>query len=84
MSHRATVWPPPAGSIGAAGSRNRGPLLPVCPPPGHHGRKPAAPSPCCQRIPPGGWVLTPLPTSRDHRDPPNHLTNVLPNRLRLS
>ena len=84
MSHRATVWPPPAGSIGAAGSQNRGPLPPVCPPPGHHGRNPASPSPCGHRLPPGVRLLTPLPTSRDHRYPPNHLTNVLPNRLRLS
>jgi len=84
MSPRATVWPPPAGLIGAAGSQNRGPLPPVCPPPGHHGRKPASPSPCGSRIPPGIRVLTLLPTSVNHRDPPNHRTNVLPNRLRRS
>lgn len=70
MRPRAPVWPPPAGSLGAAGCRNRGPLLPVGPPPGHPGRTPAAPAPCGPRIPPGGRVLTPLPTSRDHRAPP--------------
>ena len=41
MSHRAAVWPPHADLIGAAGSRHRGPLPPVCRPPGHHGRNPA-------------------------------------------
>jgi hypothetical protein len=84
MSHRATVWPPHAGIIGAAGSRNCGPRPPVCPPPGNHGRKPASPLPCCPRIPPDVRLLTPLPTSVDHRCPPNHLTNVLPNRFTLS
>jgi hypothetical protein len=84
MSPRATVWPPHARLIGVAGSQNRGLLPPVCLPLGHHGRKPAAPSPCCARIPSGVRVLTPLPTSVDHRYPPNHLTNVLSNRRRLS
>jgi hypothetical protein len=84
MSPRTTVWPPPADIIGAAGSQHRGPLLPVCPPPGDHGRKLPSPSPCGSRIPPGVRVLTPLPTSVNHRYPPNHLTNVLPNRLTLS
>ena len=43
MSPRATVWPPHAGIIGAASPQNCGPLPPVCPPPGNHGRKPASP-----------------------------------------
>jgi hypothetical protein len=84
MSCRTAMWPPPAGLIGAAGSRHRGPLPPVCPPPGHHGWNPASPSPCYPWISPGVRVLTPLPTSLDHRYPPNPLTNVLPNRLSLS
>jgi hypothetical protein len=84
MSRSAAVWPPHAGNIGAAGSRNRGPLPPVYPPPGNHGRKPASPSPCGPRIPPGVRVLTPPPTSVDHKYPPDHLTNVLPNSLGLS
>ena len=83
MSHRAAVWPPHAGLIGAAGSRNRGPLPPVGPPPGHHGRNPASPSPRYPWIPPGVRVLTPLPPSVDRRYPLNQLTNVLPKRLRL-
>ena len=84
MRPRATMWPPHASSSGVAGSQNRGLLPPVCPPPGHHGRTPTAPSPCCARIPSGVQVLTPLPTSVDHSSPPQHLTNVLPNRRRLS
>jgi hypothetical protein len=84
MSHRVTVWPPHAGLIGAAGSLNRGPLPPVCPPPGHHGRNPAAPSPCYPCIPPGVRVLTPLPTAVDHRYPLNQHTNVLPKRRGLT
>jgi hypothetical protein len=84
MSHRTAVWPPYAGIIRAAGSRHRGPLPPVCPPPGNRGRKPTSAVPCGPRIPPGVRVLTPLPTSVDHKYPPNHLTNVLPKRRRLS
>jgi hypothetical protein len=84
MSHRTTVWPPHAGIIGAAGSQHRGPLPPVRPPPGDHGRKLPSPSPCGSRIPPSVRVLTPLPTSVHPRYPPNHLTNVLSNRLTLS
>jgi hypothetical protein len=84
MHPSAAVWPPHTGLIGAAGSRNRGPLPPVCPPPGHHSRNPAFPSPCYPCIPPGVRTLTPLPTSLDHHYPLNQLTNVLPNRLMLS
>jgi hypothetical protein len=82
MSHRAAVWPSPASLIGAAGSRNRGPLSPVCPPRGHHGRNPASPSPRSPWIPPGVRGLTPHPPSVDHRDPLNQLTKVLPKRRR--
>jgi hypothetical protein len=84
MSHSATVWPPHAGLIGAASSRNRGSLPRVCLPPGHHSRTLPSPSPCGPRIPPSVRVLTPLPASVEHKYPPDHLTIVLPNRHRLS
>jgi hypothetical protein len=84
MNHSTAVWPPHAGIIRAAGSRNRSPLPPVYPPPGNHGRKPASAAPCCPRLPPGVRGLTPPPTSVDHKYPPNHRTNVLPKRRRLS
>jgi hypothetical protein len=84
MRHSTAVWSPHASLIGAAGSRPRGPLPPVCPPAGHPGRKPAFPAPGGPRIPPGARVLTPLPTSVDHRYAPHHRTHVLPKRLGLS
>jgi hypothetical protein len=84
MSHSAVMWPPQAGLISAAVSRNRGPLPPVCPPPGHHSRNPAFPSPCYPCIPPAVRALTPLPTSVDHHHPPHQLTNMLPKRRGLS
>jgi hypothetical protein len=83
MSPRTAVWLPYAGIIGAAGSRTRGLLPPVYPPPGNHGRLSAASSPGCPRFPPGVRVLTALSTSPDYRYPPHHLTNVLPKRRRL-
>jgi len=70
MSHRAPVWPPHAGIIGAAAPRNRGPLPPMCPPPANYRRQPASTSPCGRQIPPAIRLLTPLPTSMDHRHPP--------------
>jgi hypothetical protein len=84
MSHSTAVWPPHAGLIGAAGSRNRAPLPPVCPHPGNRGRKPASPSPGGPRISPGVRSLTPLATLLEHRYPPNYRRNVLPKRHRLS
>jgi hypothetical protein len=83
MSHRTTVWPPQTGRIGAAGSRTRGLLPPVYPPPGHQGQPSAASSPSCPRIPPGVRVLTALSISPDHRYPSHPRTNVLPKRRRL-
>jgi hypothetical protein len=84
MSRSAAVWPPHPGLIGATVLGTRDPLPPVYPPPGNHGRKLASPSPCGPRLPPGVRVLTPPPTTVDHKYPPDHLTNVLPNSLRLS
>jgi hypothetical protein len=84
MSHRAPVWPPHAGIIGAAAPRHRGPLPPVCPLPANDRRQPASTSPCGLQSPPPVRLLTPLPTSVDHRHPPNRLTNVLPKRPWLS
>jgi Putative transposase len=40
--------------------------------------------PAALRSPPAFGSSPPLPTSVDHRDLPNHLTNVLPKRRRLS
>jgi hypothetical protein len=84
MSHRAPVWPPHAGIIGAAAPRNRGPLSPVCPPPANYRRQPPSTSPCGLQISSGVRLLTPLPTSMDHSHPPHQLTNVLPKRSCLS
>jgi len=84
MSHSTAVWPLHAGLIGAPGSRNRGLFPPLYPPSGNRGRRSASASPGCPRIPPGVLVLTPLPPSPDHREPPHPLMNVLPKRRRLS
>jgi hypothetical protein len=74
MSHRTAVWPPYAGIIRATGSRHRGPLPPVCPPPGNHGRKPTSAPPCGPRIPPASgssplfpprWITSP-PSSHEY------------------
>jgi hypothetical protein len=84
MSHSPAVWRPHAGLIGTPGSRNRAPLLPVCPLPGNRDRQLASPAPGALRIPPDLRSLTPLPTWLEHRYPANHRTNVLPKRRRLS
>jgi hypothetical protein len=84
MRDSAAVLSPYADIIAATALRTRGSLPPVCPPPGHHGRKRPAPSPSCPRIPPGVRALTPLPTSVDHGQTPNPRTNVLPKRRRWS
>jgi hypothetical protein len=84
MSHSAAVWPPLASILGAAGCRNHGPLPPVYPLLGIHGRLSAFSSPGGPCLPPGLRVLTPLPPSLNHSYPPHHLTNGLSKRLRLS
>jgi hypothetical protein len=84
MSHRAPVWPPHTGIIGAAAARNRGPHPPVCPPPPHYHRQPASTSPYGLQIPPGVRLLTLLPTSTDHKHPTHHRANVLPKGRCLS
>ena len=84
MSHSPAVWPSPAGLIGAAASRHRAPLPPVCPLPGNRDRKPASPAPGGPGIPPDIRRLTPLPTLLEHRYPANPRTNVLPKRRRLA
>jgi hypothetical protein len=83
MSHSPTVWPLPAGLSGTTGSGTRGLFPPLYPPPGHHGQPSPAASPGCPWLPPGALVLTPLSPLREHRTPPQRLTNVLPKRPRL-
>jgi hypothetical protein len=84
MSDSAALWPLPSDIIAATAPQNRGTLPPVCPPPGHRCRRRPSPARCCPRLLPRLQVLTPVPTSVDHRHPPHHLTYVLPKRRRLS
>jgi hypothetical protein len=84
MSHRTTVWPPPAGLSGTTGSQSRSLFPPLYPPAGNHGRPSLSASPGCPPLPPGALVLMPLSPLRDHTNLPPRLTNVLPKRRRLS